>query len=77
VTLVVVGGRSGLVSAGVRDPVARDMIRSGFCDVVVVTQHGDTAIQGQYSHRIWLFHDKYPTSIMPLYSVVDIQNGFY
>jgi hypothetical protein len=24
-----------------------------------------------------LFHDKYPTSIMPLYSAVDIQNAFY
>jgi hypothetical protein len=38
------------------------------------TQHGDNAIRGQYSHGIWLFHDKYPTSITLLFIVVDIQN---
>jgi hypothetical protein len=45
--------------------------------VVCTTQHGNNTIPGWYSHGIWLSHDEYPTSIMPLYSVVDILNAFY
>jgi hypothetical protein len=67
----------GVVIAGAVESPAWCYERSskGFHDSC--SQHGNNAIPGWYSHGIWLSHDKYPTAIMPLYSVVNIQNAFY